>query len=502
MNKLKMMTVAILASGLMLGSCIDDKESASVETIRNAKAAQLNAIATYKNAMAEAALINAKAEALVKEAEAAATTEATAEKKQEFEIKLEQLKAEAALAIAIANQAAQAAQQQMQKEAEAHVLSLFNNYQSANSTLAGLNDQLFSEQVALISAQADLADWTVQKADEILGCNTEIAKQQAIKTALQALPANDKAAAVAAAEANKNALKGITDRLAVANSELIKATTAYHNAVQAIAETETAIQGDFLATEYPSCVKVVSVTPKDDNNEAASESYDTYIIYDKQISAQLIKLREASYSYDEQLGKTDGSETGTLYANLKAAREAEAEAKTAASAPDATAADRLAYATAMEATQAAQKAIDQAKEDKATSLEDYNKLLAAQTAFTEEGSAAYKTAIGAAETAGATEIAARLVMEPIQKEIEANGALQNALDAVAEGLTDISDLISKCDVAISAQQKLITIAQGISNKDQLVAFTQEKIKNLQAEIAEQVLIVAYLKAELDAELAK
>lgn len=69
--KKKFMMAAVLLGALTLGSCVDDNESASVTAIREAKAAQLSALANYQQAQADAELILANAEAKVKEADAA-----------------------------------------------------------------------------------------------------------------------------------------------------------------------------------------------------------------------------------------------------------------------------------------------------------------------------------------------------------------------------------------------------------------------------------------------
>lgn len=69
--KKKFMMAAVLLGALSLGSCVDDNESASVTAIREAKAAQLSALANYQQAQADAELILANAEAKVKEADAA-----------------------------------------------------------------------------------------------------------------------------------------------------------------------------------------------------------------------------------------------------------------------------------------------------------------------------------------------------------------------------------------------------------------------------------------------
>ena len=69
--KKKFMMAAVLLGALALGSCVDDNESASVTAIREAKAAQLSALANYQQAQADAEVILANAEAKVKEADAA-----------------------------------------------------------------------------------------------------------------------------------------------------------------------------------------------------------------------------------------------------------------------------------------------------------------------------------------------------------------------------------------------------------------------------------------------
>ena len=71
----KFIAVSVLICALALGSttltsCVDDNESASVTAIRDAKAAQLNALANYQQAQADAEKIVAEAEAAIRNAEA------------------------------------------------------------------------------------------------------------------------------------------------------------------------------------------------------------------------------------------------------------------------------------------------------------------------------------------------------------------------------------------------------------------------------------------------
>lgn len=65
----KLMLVATLVGVLSLGACVDDKESASVEAIRDAKAEQLKSLAAMNNAEAEATKILAEAEAALVKAQ-------------------------------------------------------------------------------------------------------------------------------------------------------------------------------------------------------------------------------------------------------------------------------------------------------------------------------------------------------------------------------------------------------------------------------------------------
>ena len=99
--------MAVLALGsTTLTSCVDDNESASVTAIRDAKAAQLNALAEAEKANAQANLIRANAEAAVDSA-LAALNQSQADQNQfqlqkdkdEYERTLEQIQLEAETAL-------------------------------------------------------------------------------------------------------------------------------------------------------------------------------------------------------------------------------------------------------------------------------------------------------------------------------------------------------------------------------------------------------------------
>lgn len=96
MNKIKFYVSALLVAGIFATgtiSCVSDKESDSVQNIRNAKADELRASAALIKAQAEAELIIANADKLYREAEAALKTQEAALKKAEAEYKTAEIEA-------------------------------------------------------------------------------------------------------------------------------------------------------------------------------------------------------------------------------------------------------------------------------------------------------------------------------------------------------------------------------------------------------------------------
>ncbi|MBQ5900117.1 MAG: hypothetical protein IIW87_09480, partial [Alistipes sp.] len=89
----KFMIIAALLGALTFGACVDNNESASVENVRNAKAEELKAQAALLNAEAQAKVILANAEAALKASQAAINQAEAAIK--EAEARLAEAKAEA-----------------------------------------------------------------------------------------------------------------------------------------------------------------------------------------------------------------------------------------------------------------------------------------------------------------------------------------------------------------------------------------------------------------------
>jgi chromosome segregation ATPase len=164
----KIMLIATLVGVLSLGACVDDKESPSVEKIRNAKAEQLSSLAklnladadaTALLAAADAALKNADAELKKIEAEQAKVLVEQAKVQLELDkVELEQAKAD--LAYDAEEKKIQLAQLQVSLETqqatlESQKLALEQQKALVAVELAGQEQKL---ETALLQAQKDLID--------------------------------------------------------------------------------------------------------------------------------------------------------------------------------------------------------------------------------------------------------------------------------------------------------------------------------------------------------
>ena len=161
--KKKLMMVAVLLGALSLGACVDDNESASVTSIRNAKAQQLEALAALSSAQAEAELIVANAEAALKQAKAAYQQALANAKESEIErlnaehaITLEKLRAEAEQAIAIARYEAAKYEQDLLDLATERVRELYASYEVELDIMYGLQARQIDLTTSIAQNEAGL----------------------------------------------------------------------------------------------------------------------------------------------------------------------------------------------------------------------------------------------------------------------------------------------------------------------------------------------------------
>lgn len=150
--KKKFMMAAVLLGALALGSCVDDNESASVTAIRDAKAAQLSALATLYNAQAAAEAVRAEAEAAFnkaqanfQQAKADATAAETAFLTEKYKLELEKIAAVYDAKIAEAKKEAALADKQAWENVSKHVANVYEDYTNALGEIHSLSKELIEK---------------------------------------------------------------------------------------------------------------------------------------------------------------------------------------------------------------------------------------------------------------------------------------------------------------------------------------------------------------------
>lgn len=531
MNKSKLLSVALVcALGLGVASCVEDKESASVENVRNAKAEQLKALAALSNAQAEATLLTAKAEAMLKEAEAAMReaeaanqTELTAEAKAKFEAEIEKIKAEAAAAVAAAEKAAKEAAEQMKANTQEHIATLFGNYQDANKELTGLKKDLIDEQMKLTELEAGLVSAEATAKKTIATQNNIIAAQEARLAALKALPANDHDALqsqleeLIALEEQLTAEKAITaDARTKANDALKDARVAVEGGYDSQSNfvkptTKTGLAALWLEDNYPH-VLVYESKDVEKGDKVLNQPIEYYSLDQAEVTRTKSMLQNDVYTAQENLGTNKKDEETGLYVQLRQLADALADATTAyndavKNKEDASVIEnlRMAKEQAVAAKQDYENTtlkygledLADAKQD----LEDFNANIAA---FEGEDLEAYESAIDAAVKAGLAYLDAEVAFDKADQALMLNFKEQGDVQNLLSANKDLNTLIAECEENIAkAQEQIAKVNNALAGgtKQALVEECEATIENLKAEIAAQTIIVSTYKAELDAALA-
>lgn len=162
--KKKLMMVTLLLAGLSMGACVDDKESASVTAVRDAKTEQLESVAAMNSAAAEAKQAIAAAEAALKLAEAQAKQAAADLKNAEAEYQKKQTELNA-----LKNEAQSIENQKKQAELEAQLAQLEVDKKRIEKQMAQIKADMEKAQVeaqaALLRAEAAMKDAEQQLLD-------------------------------------------------------------------------------------------------------------------------------------------------------------------------------------------------------------------------------------------------------------------------------------------------------------------------------------------------
>lgn len=151
--KKKLMMVTLLLAGFTMGACVDDKESASVTAVRDAKTEQLESVAAMNTAAAQAKQAMAAAEAALRLAEAQAQQAAAelAQAEAEYQKKQAELKE-------LENEQQTIENQRKQAELEKQLADLEVTKKRIEKEMAAIKAQMeraeIEAQTALLNAQA------------------------------------------------------------------------------------------------------------------------------------------------------------------------------------------------------------------------------------------------------------------------------------------------------------------------------------------------------------
>lgn len=174
--------VLICAMGFGMVSCVESEESPSVEAIRNAKAAQLTALANYYNAQAEAEKIAAQAEAAYKlayaeywkgygayyQSQADYKAEELKQLKEKFAYEIEKLKAQYERDMLLAKKTAMEYEKQILEMANQKLEQLYATYSGYVQGLNEANYNLLEKKTALAKVEAEIVNVTEAATLEIL----------------------------------------------------------------------------------------------------------------------------------------------------------------------------------------------------------------------------------------------------------------------------------------------------------------------------------------------
>lgn len=250
------MMAAVLLGALTLGSCVDDNESASVTAIRDAKAAQLNALATLYNAQAAAETVRAEAEAAFNQAQANyqqaladATAAETAFLTEKYKLELEKIAAEYEAEIAEAKKQAALADQQAWENVSTHVANVYEDYTNALSEIHRLSEELIEKNYELsmvdINEEANQAYFD----KTIATYNQEIADKTAQIERLKSLNTDKAALETQLNNLAKQAYDLTYNQKPAAEEAEDKAEEAYNDAYYTINRTQPTDQHEILEWE-------------------------------------------------------------------------------------------------------------------------------------------------------------------------------------------------------------------------------------------------------------
>lgn len=502
----KILMGAMLLGTFMLGACVDNDESASVEAVRTAKAEQLKSVAAMNNAEAEAKKLIAEAEAALTKAEAEAQAIRNDREKADLAVDMagQEQRLEAALLDAQADlaQAKTDLADALKNADEAirlRIEGLATDYYKAVTSLNTLKRTLFSTKSALIQLENDVTSAEATLAKDIAAQELIISKNTSmIETYKKSSTPAELIKALETSNANLASLKA---KQTTAGLERSYADAARTNALDAYDNSNYKTK----ATNYYAAYVDFGTPVSQDNKFTYSDGSEGTQTYMKYPYATVNAV-----SFEIEVTKKEAA-AKALEAPLKAAQDAYAVSKKATDdaakawkeAADADkAAKEAAYNSAkstsdndLAAVNAAQSALDAANKTAKQWRDDYTYLtstgVADQNKLVDALNAASKAACDAS-------IAQTIVSDDYSNESATNTALNNLSTA-----TDVNQLIADCEKDIAdANIEIDDLKATRADKDALVAEKEAQIAALESQIQAGEANVKSAKAALDAAMAE
>lgn len=498
--------VAMLLGTFMLGACVDNDESASVEAVRTAKAEQLKSVAAMNNAEAEAKKLIAEAEAALTNAEAEAKQIENDREKAQLAIDMagQEQKLEAALldaqaALAQAKTDLANALKTADEATRTRIEGLATNYYNAVTSLNSLKRTLFGTKSSLVALENGVTSAESTLANDIAVQNAIISKNtNMIETYKKSTTPAELAKALETSNAN---LASLGAKQTTAGLEKSYADAAQTNAQTAYNTSNYKTKASATYSAYVDFGTTVS----QDNKFTYTDGREGTQTYQKYPYATVNAV-----SFEIEVTKKEAA-AKALEVPLKTAQDAYALSKKATDDAakawqDAAEADKAAKEAAYNsakstsdndllAVEAAQSALDAANKVAKQWRDDYTYLtstgVAAQNKLVDALNASNKTANDAL-------IAQMIVSDDYSKESGRNTALSN----LSAG-TDVSQLIADCEKAISdANIEIDDLKATRADKDALVAEKKSEITALESQIQAGEANVKSAKAALDAAMAE
>ena len=516
--------IGVLALGsTTLTSCVDDNESASVTAVRDAKAAQLNAMAEAETALAN--LRNAKA--AVEEAKAA--NEAA---------ELPALQAEAEKRVAEAQEAMQTALNNITKDAQQYVQDLALAYSNAQDEVITLTGDIIDQELLLAKYNADLVNAQTLARQTILSLERSIASDSAKIEAYKALDGTS-------VEELRNQVNELQAEQAIKSATQSTLSTTTTNAITAFNNAANPLQAvttpgvsdddwldavkaiDELSGTWVGGVQLLDQETKysDAEEQISTATITVYSLNQSAATVYRQNLRNAVTTATNELGKsTDAavtsdpyfstagvSATATAYAHYNFYNEAKKTADAALAAytgTDATIRQNLQDAVdnaALDLSQAQKIYLDAYQDniDAATeALADYDTAVANLDA----NSDAYKEYLAAVDAVIANE--GKAVVDATEAEDAASlelailtGELTAANNLLSSSI-DVETELTQLDVNIAGYKQQIAQAEqmlsGANGAQAIYDMAEATLEAMKEELTLKESIAAQCKSDLEA----